>query len=193
DIVAPGVGVTSALPGGGYGVKSGTSMAAPHVVGVAALALSAGPALRGQVTTLEALLTSNTEPYTSTQCGDAFNAIPNSVYGWGRLEALDAVRGALEGPGAIAGMTVDQHNQALTDVRISAARDAFYVWQDATDAHGLYRVEPLSGTYTLTVTHPLFPSQTYAGVVVSAGLTTTLNITLTRPFLLFLPVLHYTP
>jgi len=36
-VVAPGVDIVSALPGGGLGVMSGTSMACPHVAGIAAL------------------------------------------------------------------------------------------------------------------------------------------------------------
>ncbi len=37
DLAAPGVEIVSAVPGGGLGEKSGTSMAVPHVAGAAAL------------------------------------------------------------------------------------------------------------------------------------------------------------
>ncbi len=43
DVSAPGVDVTSALPGGGYGTWSGTSMAAPVVTGQAALLYQLDP------------------------------------------------------------------------------------------------------------------------------------------------------
>lgn len=37
DVVAPGINIYSAYPGGGYGYRSGTSMSAPHVSGLAAI------------------------------------------------------------------------------------------------------------------------------------------------------------
>ncbi len=48
DLGAAGVDVLSTIPGGGYGFKSGTSMATPHVSGVASLLLSQDPGLSAQ-------------------------------------------------------------------------------------------------------------------------------------------------
>ena len=46
DVTGPGGGIVSTLPGGKYGVMSGTSMACPAVTGVLASILSATPSVR---------------------------------------------------------------------------------------------------------------------------------------------------
>lgn len=43
DLTGPGVGIVSTVPGGGYGVMSGTSMACPAVTGMAAALLACHP------------------------------------------------------------------------------------------------------------------------------------------------------
>jgi subtilisin family serine protease len=93
DISAPGQGIRSSLRGGGYGSKSGTSMAAPHVSGLVALLLSARPYLTGQVEAIETQIKQNALPLTTLEnCGGVpGNQIPNNTYGWGRVNAPDTI------------------------------------------------------------------------------------------------------
>jgi serine protease AprX len=95
NVSAPGVSVRSALPGGGYGSMSGTSMAGPHVAGAAALLMSVDQVLKGQVGAMELALQGTATPLTiATQtCGGVPGTqVPNNTYGYGRIDAFEAAR-----------------------------------------------------------------------------------------------------
>lgn len=92
DVSAPGVSIRGPMPGGSYLSVGGTSLAAPHVTGIAALILSAAPHLKGRVEVLEELIRQTAEP----KIGDCGGDRPNNSFGWGRVDALAAVKAALE-------------------------------------------------------------------------------------------------
>jgi subtilisin family serine protease len=100
DVVAPGVSVRSAHLGGGYSLNNGTSMASPHVTGLAALVLSAAPCLAGDVAALEARIVGAAVPLaTAQQCGGFDGSeVPNPVYGNGSVRADPAAAQAACAP-----------------------------------------------------------------------------------------------
>ncbi|MBD1584137.1 S8 family serine peptidase [Pseudoalteromonas sp. S16_S37] len=88
DLGAPGSAILSTVPGGGYSSFSGTSMATPHVAGVAALALSVNPTLTTQE--LKAVLMDS---------GDDNAALNGKVVSGKRLNAANALQFADPEPG----------------------------------------------------------------------------------------------
>jgi subtilisin family serine protease len=93
QVSAPGVSVRSSVPTDGYGFSSGTSMASPHSAGEVALIWSAQPDLVGQVQVTEWLMERTADAILDDQCGP--EGPPNYVYGWGRINAYNAVDTAL--------------------------------------------------------------------------------------------------
>ena len=100
DIAAPGTGIRSSIPGGLYDMKSGTSMAAPHVTGAVALLWSAVPALKNNPAATIERLNASAVHLASTDCGSS--GWPNNTFGYGRLDALELlniVKGDINGDG----------------------------------------------------------------------------------------------
>ena len=83
DLCAPAVNILSTAPGGGYTIRTGTSMASPFVAGAAALLMQYGivegndPFLYGEK--LKAYL------WKSARALPAFSKYPNEKVGWGAL------------------------------------------------------------------------------------------------------------
>lgn len=98
-ISAPGSGVRSCVLNDGYALKSGTSMAGPHVAGLVALMIEANPSLSGDVAAIESTIISTPLARTTTQdCGGSGSNIPNNVYGYGIIDAFAAVNAVLALP-----------------------------------------------------------------------------------------------
>ena len=88
DIAAPGVDLVSTMNDGGYLVASGTSMASPHVAGVAALVEAARPGLT--VDQVEAVLRSS-----AVDLGAPGH---DNLYGDGRVDAAAALTAPVPDP-----------------------------------------------------------------------------------------------
>ena len=89
DIVAPGAFINTTDTNGNYKISSGTSFAAPHVAGTAALILQKNPQLSPQE--LKSILMTTSE-IVYDQFDDRF---PIEVSGNGRIEVSKAINACL--------------------------------------------------------------------------------------------------
>ncbi|MGB8645304.1 MAG: S8 family serine peptidase [Anaerolineae bacterium] len=95
DLSAPGVSVISSYYNGGYVTLSGTSMSAPHIAGAVALLWQARPKLRGHIDQTESALVQSafTGVLSKSVCGGTSSQdIPNNLFGYGRLDILNAIK-----------------------------------------------------------------------------------------------------
>jgi subtilisin family serine protease len=76
DLAAPGVDVLSSQPGGGHGRLDGTSMATPHVAGVAALIAQSDPKFRGWTLWARLLQLVSHLPHPARDVGKGFLQAP---------------------------------------------------------------------------------------------------------------------
>src|SRR5882724_1760979 len=79
DIAAPGVGILSSLPGNRYGRLNGTSMATPHVSGVAALIAQSDMKYRGRALWERLLELAGTLPHPARDVGKGLLQAPTQV------------------------------------------------------------------------------------------------------------------
>lgn len=148
EVSAPGSGVYSSIPGGGYSYYDGTSMATPHVAGVVALMREAAPNI--EVAVIKQILMESAHDF----------GVPgeDNSYGWGFIDAYEAVILAMQnsfgqytgrvtngsyGGGPIAGVEVTLNNGDSAFLQL-------------TNDDGDFTIYAPDGTYTVAVTAPGF-------------------------------------
>jgi hypothetical protein len=131
DLSAPGVRVRSALGNSNtaYGLKSGTSMAAPHVTGLVALLLEAKPDL--SIEQIKTLMTGQALQINASACNS--KGIPNNVFGWGRIRVYESVRAALANAPTLTSTTVVPPIPTMTP-RPNPTRTITFTVTDGWDA-----------------------------------------------------------
>ena len=139
DLVAPGVDILSTLPNNTTGFASGTSMACPHVAGVAALVLERNSELT--VSQVNSIICSNAKKLS----GVNFNVTNpdgswNNEYGYGLVDAYSSV---INTPS-----TVYIQNETITGTRIISAEN-IYVGRDITNTKAYGDVTLGQGDITL--------------------------------------------
>lgn len=120
DIAAPGSNIFSTLRGGFYGTMSGTSMATPHVAGLAALVWSFAPSLTN----------SQIRSIIETTADDLGPAGWDQEFGYGRINAwraLDSV--SLQSSPTLLTLFVDDATATTTgNIQISTANPNTITW-----------------------------------------------------------------
>lgn len=172
EIAAPGVDVWSTAPGNTYAPFSGTSMATPHVSGVAAMVMWK----KG----LTASQTRSTLTSTATDLGSNGR---DTCFGYGLVNLAAALGGGGSttppptSPGAIAGKVTDQRAKSGiggATVNCGAGGSA------TTASDGTYTISNVTpGTYSCTASASGYQSRS-SQVTVNSGANSTANFALRR-------------
>ncbi|RON51925.1 autotransporter serine peptidase EprS [Pseudomonas frederiksbergensis] len=122
-ITTPGAKIDSTIPDGGYAIKSGTSMSAPHATGALALVMERYPYMNNQQA-LQVLLT------TATQLDGSITDAPTNQVGWG----VANLERALHGPGQLLGAFDANLGAGQSDVWSNGISDKALIQRQAEDA-----------------------------------------------------------
>ncbi len=181
ELIAPGVGIRSTHREGGYATLNGTSMACPHVAGVAALIWASSELDLGSAAAVRARLRETAEPLTSLtsdQAGyglvDAERAVippavidlavvdvavPGTVVQGDSLDIVVTIEnlGNRSGPsGVVVTLSGDQSDAATADSIGTLSTDGVLNPGDATTLTYTWNTTDIAtGSYTITARHDL--------------------------------------
>ena len=187
EISAPGVNVRSAYPNDRYERLSGTSMAAPHTAGVAALLLSADPSLRGKTDRIKAILQYTADPITDFICGGDADGVPNNRFGAGIVNARRAIE-SLSQPGFLAGQVTGLLGQPVKDATVKIYDEqGAPVAKVTTDSLGAYSKQLPNGAYRIEISAFGYQAYSSDALYVVGAQTTDADVRL-QSWLQFLPL-----
>ena len=159
EISAPGVSIQSAYPldpnypGRLYYVSNGTSMAAPHIAGVAALILSADQNLTAD----EVLFIM--EQTATPLVNSAYPVSPNMAFGYGLVNAKAGVDLVLAGlkKTSLKGQVLDQTTGLpVVGAKVRLLENPMMIPVETGEAGNYQWNNLLSGKYTIQVYHPKY-------------------------------------
>jgi len=157
ELSAPGVGILSTIPGGGYASWSGTSMASPHVAGTAALLKAADPT--ATASEIRAML--------QQMADDLGTAGRDVLYGYGLVDAHI-------GSGTVEPPPPDPEPEVFATTTSVVAGDGSFIVGEKVPIMVTVTKEdgttPVSGaTVTVSVTAPNNKSKTLTGTTNADG------------------------
>jgi subtilisin family serine protease len=158
EVVAPGTDVRSSVPGNGYSIYSGTSMASPHVTGSIAVLRQVNPDL--DVDTIKEILLA-----TAVDLGPAGE---DNDYGMGIIDLEAAVIAASQGYGTVQGTVTDSSTAGPVPAHLVSLNNGAST--NANPATGAYSFSlPGDETHTIEATYFGYATQQQAVYVPADG------------------------
>ena len=179
ELAAPGVDVNSTLLGGGYGEKSGTSMASPHVAGTAALVIVAGIADANS----DGRINDEVRQKLDNTADDLGSPGRDPKYGYGLVDADEAAAGPPQ-PAVNVGLSTDK-SQYISGTDTTAVLKSVVTNEIGSAISGLSSVAfttKVDGVVTSVTFSETATAGTYQGTLNISGLavgTHTVEVTVT--------------
>ncbi len=195
QVIAPGVWIRSSTPSKdtSYSVSTGTSMSAPHVSGLVALIMQAGPCLVGNYAVVEYIIESTAthiiyddgSPLTPTN-------YPNFATGWGEINALAAVQVAANacGNSVLTGLVTSETANPISGAKVDiTGTDQANNRTVFTNAAGIYTANVNADTFDMVASAFGYEDDTAEDIVVADGATVEQDFVLKFYFLQYLPAI----